>query len=76
MYSYYLDGNVKLDEKHLVDYAWVTKPELPQYLSPDLYQAMQNSIPDDGKLETRKKSMPNHEEPKHIAKGSAKKKKK
>lgn len=75
MYSYYLDGKVQLDEGHLADYAWVTRAELPKYLSNDLFQALNQSIPHDGKLETRKKSMPNHDEPKYVTKGAKKKKK-
>jgi hypothetical protein len=33
----YLSGDVQVDGKDVVDYAWVTKDELKDYLSPDLY---------------------------------------
>ncbi len=33
----YLSGDVHVDGKDVVDYAWVTKDELKDYLSPDLY---------------------------------------
>jgi len=73
MYSYYLDGKVEIDGKHIVDFAWVTRNELSQYLSTDLFEALNSSIPFDGIMETRKKSMPNHDQPQIGTKGKKKK---
>ncbi len=33
----YLNGDIKVDGKEIVDYAWVTVDEMKDYLSPDLY---------------------------------------
>jgi large subunit ribosomal protein L46 len=33
----YLNGDIKVDGKEVVDYAWVTVDEMKDYLSPDLY---------------------------------------
>jgi large subunit ribosomal protein L46 len=33
----YLNGDIKVDGKEIVDYAWVTVEEMKDYLSPDLH---------------------------------------
>lgn len=47
-YAYFLNGEVKLSGD-LSDYAWVTKDELKEYLSPQLLAAILPALPEDGK---------------------------
>jgi large subunit ribosomal protein L46 len=34
----YLSGDVKVNGKEIIDYAWVTKEEMKDYLAPELYE--------------------------------------
>lgn len=47
-YSFYLDGEVSIDQKEIVDYLWVTKDEMKNYLDPALYKLACNMLPADG----------------------------
>lgn len=49
MYSYYLQGQVTLNASELVDYKWVTKAELKDYLHPTLLAEVLDMLPNDGK---------------------------
>jgi len=73
MYSYYLEGEVHIDNKHIIDYAWVTKKELKDYFTEDLWNSINVSLPNDGTLETRKKHMPNYQDPPPAPKSKKKK---
>lgn len=46
-YAYFLNGNVTLDSS-LADYAWVTRDELKDYLSPSVLEAVMPALPPDG----------------------------
>jgi len=50
-YSFYLDGDISIDGKEIVDYLWLTKPELKEYLNPDVYKLALDMLPEDGQLE-------------------------
>lgn len=41
----YLSGQPKLDQKELVDYAWVTRDELQEYLSPEFFGFIRDILP-------------------------------
>jgi large subunit ribosomal protein L46 len=45
MPALYLAGDVKVDGKEIVDYAWVTVDEMQEYLSPDLYAKAKLFLP-------------------------------
>lgn len=51
MYSYYVQGQVSLNPTELVDYRWVTKDELKDYLDPKLLAEVMEVLPNDGKHE-------------------------
>ena len=40
----YGSGEVKLNEKELVDYLWVTKEEMKDYVSQEYYDAIQKIL--------------------------------
>jgi len=73
VYSYYLEGEVNIDNNHVIDYAWVTKTELKDYFTEDLWESINVSLPNNGSLETRKRDMPNHQTPPPPPKGKKKK---
>jgi hypothetical protein len=43
---YHLDGAPQLKEDELVDYAWVTKDEMKEFFSPELFQAVDDLVVD------------------------------
>ena len=43
-HAMYMGGEVQLDPKELVDYAWVTKAEMGQYLSPELMALVKHML--------------------------------
>jgi hypothetical protein len=51
IYAYYLQGQVTLNPKELVDYRWVTKSELKDYFEPSLLEEVWDLLPNDGKHE-------------------------
>jgi len=42
--SEYISGNIELDFKDLVDYKWVTKAELKEYLDTTYYNAVYDTL--------------------------------
>jgi large subunit ribosomal protein L46 len=44
--AYFIDGEIELDQKEVVDYAWVTREELQKYLSPDLFDQVKKFLLD------------------------------
>ena len=44
--AFYQSGSLKLDEKEVVDYVWVTKEEMKDYVSLDYYQAVKPILTD------------------------------
>lgn len=46
MYGYYVKGAVKIMDDSVVDYLWVTKEELAEYLDPETYKFAAQMLPD------------------------------
>uniref|UniRef100_A0A6B2LFP4 Large ribosomal subunit protein mL46 n=1 Tax=Arcella intermedia TaxID=1963864 RepID=A0A6B2LFP4_9EUKA len=61
LYGYFLNGKVSLSPK-VVDFAWVTRNDLKQYLEPAYFEEVIKIVPRDGKHELLSKHMPNYAE--------------
>lgn len=46
MYGYYIKGSLKIMDDSIVDYLWVTKEELAEYLDPETYEFVSQMLPD------------------------------
>lgn len=44
MKAYIFAGQARPDNKEIVDYAWVTKQELKEYVSPQYYEAVKDML--------------------------------
>lgn len=46
MKAHIFSGQVKVDNKEIVDFAWVTKQEMKDYVAPEYYEAVQDMLSD------------------------------
>ncbi|KAF9116828.1 54S ribosomal protein L17 mitochondrial [Mortierella sp. AM989] len=46
MKAHIFSGQVQLDNKEVIDFAWVTKQEMKDYVSPDYYEAVKDMLSD------------------------------
>ncbi|KAF9580667.1 54S ribosomal protein L17 mitochondrial [Lunasporangiospora selenospora] len=46
MKAHIFAGNVQIDNKEVVDYAWVTKDEMKSYVTPEYYEAVKDMLSD------------------------------
>ncbi|GJJ75525.1 large subunit ribosomal protein L46 [Entomortierella parvispora] len=46
MKAHIFAGQVQVDNKEIVDYAWVTKQEMKDYVAPEYYEAVQDMLSD------------------------------
>jgi large subunit ribosomal protein L46 len=46
LYGYYVKGSIKIMDDNIVDYLWVTKEELAEYLDPETYKFAAQMLPD------------------------------
>ncbi|KAF8979266.1 54S ribosomal protein L17 mitochondrial [Entomortierella lignicola] len=46
MKAHIFSGQVQVDNKEIVDFAWVTKQEMKDYVSPDYYEAVKDMLSD------------------------------
>jgi len=44
-YAYYIKGPIILNNKELIDYHWVTREEMKEYINPELYKTVLSILP-------------------------------
>lgn len=44
MHSMYVGGDIEVDNKEIVDYAWVTREEFPEYFSGEMLELLDKII--------------------------------
>ena len=44
-YSWYIQGNLRIKRPDIVDYAWVTRKELHEYIDPKTMEVLDEILP-------------------------------